>query len=78
MRRRLTAQIAARRKQQVPADLEAMDANFLAMLDAQVGDLEHRIKGAIGQGFVALFVMKSDLPLSQTSSAPANGLGRAE
>ena len=26
-----------------------MDANLLAMLDAQVGDLEQRIKGAIGQ-----------------------------
>lgn len=49
MRKRLSAQIAARRKQQVPADLEGMDANLMAMLDAQVGDLEQRIKGVIGQ-----------------------------
>ncbi len=49
MRKRLSAQIAARRKQQVPADLEGMDASLLAMLDAQVGDLEQRIKSVIGQ-----------------------------
>lgn len=49
MRKRLSAQIAARRKQQVPAALEGMDANLLAMLDAQVSDLEQRIKGVIGQ-----------------------------
>ena len=48
MRKRLSAQIAARRKQPVPADLEGMYANLLAMLDAQVGDLEQRIKGVIG------------------------------
>lgn len=49
MRKRLSAQIAARRKQHIPADLEGMDANLLAMLDAQVGDLELRIKSVIGQ-----------------------------
>ncbi|MEY8831435.1 transposase [Sedimentitalea sp. XS_ASV28] len=33
MRKRLSAQIAARRKQHISADLEDMDANLLAMLD---------------------------------------------
>lgn len=49
MRKRLSAQIAARRKQDIHADLEDMDANLLAMLDAQVGELEQRIKNVIGQ-----------------------------
>ncbi|WP_217645881.1 IS110 family transposase [Paracoccus homiensis] len=49
MRKRLSAQIAARRKQQVPADLKGMDASLMAMLDAQIGDLEQRIKGVIEQ-----------------------------
>ena len=49
MRKRLSAQIAARRKQQVPADLKSMDANLLAILDAQLGDLEQRIKSVIGK-----------------------------
>ena len=49
MRKRLSAQIAARRKQHIPADLEDMDANLLAMLEAQVGHLEQRSKSVIGQ-----------------------------
>ena len=49
MHKRLSAQIAARRKQHIPADLEGIDASLLAMLDAQVGDLERRIKSIIGQ-----------------------------
>ncbi|MFC3311293.1 transposase [Falsigemmobacter intermedius] len=46
MRKRLSAQIAARRKQDIRADLEDMDANLLAMLDAQVGELEQSSSSA--------------------------------
>jgi transposase len=49
MRKRLSAQIAARRKQDIPADVEGMDADLWAMLDAQVGDLERRIDSVIAQ-----------------------------
>lgn len=49
MRKRLLAQIAARRKQDIPADVEAMDADLRAMLDTQVGDLERRIESVIAQ-----------------------------
>lgn len=47
MRKRLAAQIAARRKQHIPADLEGMDGDLMAMLDTQVGDLERRIESVI-------------------------------
>jgi len=49
MRKRLSAQIAARRKQDVPADVESMDADLKAMLDTQIGDLERRIESVIAQ-----------------------------
>ena len=49
MRKRLSAQIAARRKQGISADVEGMDADLHAMLDKQVGDLERRIECVIGQ-----------------------------
>lgn len=49
MRKRLLAQIAARRKQGIPADVEGMDADLRAMLDTQVGDLERRIESVIAQ-----------------------------
>lgn len=49
MRRRLSAQIAARRKQDIPADIEGMDADLGAMLDTQVGDLERRIESVTAQ-----------------------------
>ena len=49
MRKRLLAQIAARRKQSVPADIEGMDDALKTILDAQVGDLERRIESVIAQ-----------------------------
>ncbi|MBB4021214.1 MULTISPECIES: IS110 family RNA-guided transposase [Actibacterium] len=49
MRKRLLAQIAARKKQDVPAGVEGMDEDLKAMLDTQVGDLERRIECAIAQ-----------------------------
>ena len=49
MRKRLSAQIAARRKQGIFADVEGMDADLHAMLDTQVGDLERRIECVIAQ-----------------------------
>jgi transposase len=48
MSRSLTA-IAARRKQDIPADVEGMDADLRAMLDTQVVDLERRIESVIAQ-----------------------------
>lgn len=47
MRKRLTAQISARKKQGIPADIEHLDAELKAMLDAQISDLEQRINHAI-------------------------------
>ena len=49
MRKRLLAQIAARKKQDIPADVEAMDEDLKAMLDTQVSNLERRIERAIAQ-----------------------------
>ena len=49
MRKRLLAQIAARRKQAIPADVESMDDDLRTMLDAQIGDLERRIESVIAQ-----------------------------
>ena len=49
MRKRLSAQIAARRKQDIHADVEGMDADLRAMLDTQISDLERRIDSVIAQ-----------------------------
>lgn len=49
MRKRLLAQIAARRKQDVPAGIEGMDEDLKAMLDTQIGDIERRIESVIAQ-----------------------------
>lgn len=49
MRKRLAAQIAARRKQHVPADLEGMDGDLMTMLDTQIGDIERRIERIIAE-----------------------------
>lgn len=49
MRKRLAAQICARKKQGIPADLEGMDDTLKTMLDTQVGDLERRIESVIAQ-----------------------------
>ena len=49
MRKRLVARIAARRKRDIPADLEGMDADLRALLDTQISDLERRIESVIAQ-----------------------------
>ena len=49
MRKRLSAQIAARRKQDIPAYVESMDADLRAMLNSQIGDLERRIEIVIAR-----------------------------
>ncbi len=49
MRKRFAAQIAARKKQNITADIEDMDDALRAMLDTQIGDLERRIAEAINQ-----------------------------
>ena len=43
------AQIAARRKQAIPADVESMDDDLGTMLDAQIDNLERRIESVIAQ-----------------------------
>lgn len=49
MRKRLLAQIGARTRQGVAADLEAMDEDLRAMLEAQIRELEQRIAGILAQ-----------------------------
>lgn len=49
MRKRLAAQIAARMKQDIPANVEGMDADLRVLLDTQVGEIERRIKSVIAQ-----------------------------
>lgn len=49
MRKRLSAQIAAREKHDVPASVEGMDEDLKALLDTQIGDLERRIETVIAQ-----------------------------
>jgi len=47
MRKRLCGQIRARTKQGIPADLDHIDAELKAVLDAQLVELENRIEIAI-------------------------------
>lgn len=49
MRKRLKAQISARRKQRVSADVETMDDDLQEVLDTQIHDIERRIENAIAQ-----------------------------
>ena len=46
---RLAAQIVARKKQEIPADVEGLDDALKAVLDAQIGDLDQRIERAIAK-----------------------------
>jgi transposase len=49
MRKRLMAQIGARARQGVAADLETMDGELRALLEAQIRQLEQRITGILAQ-----------------------------
>ena len=49
MRKRLKAQISARRKQGVSADVETMDDDLQEVIDTQIHDIERRIENAIAQ-----------------------------
>lgn len=49
MRKRLKAQISARRKQGVSADVEIMDDELKEVLDTQIDDIERRIEDVIAQ-----------------------------
>jgi hypothetical protein len=57
MRKRLLAQIAARRKQDIPADVEGMDADLRTLLDTQVSDLKQRIESKHSPWAVWRFVV---------------------
>lgn len=47
MRKRLAAQMSARRKQGIAANVEDLDDALKAMLDAQISEVEQRIECAI-------------------------------
>ena len=49
MHKRLSAQIAARRTQDILADVAGMDAGLKSILDTQIGDPERRIEGVFAQ-----------------------------
>ena len=49
MRKRLKAQIGARKKQAVSADVEVMDDDLQDVLDAQLDAIERRIENVIAQ-----------------------------
>jgi transposase len=49
MRKRLKAQIGARKKQGVSADVEIMDDDLKDMLDSQTEAIERRIENVIAQ-----------------------------
>lgn len=49
MRKRLMAQIGARTRQDVAAELEGLDEDLRAMLEAQIHELEQRIAGILVQ-----------------------------
>ena len=49
MRKRLKAQIGARRKQGIPAGVETMDDDLKDLLDTQVDDIERRIENVIAR-----------------------------
>lgn len=70
MRKRLSAQIAARKKQGVAADVEDMDGALKAMLDTQIHDLERRIEDAIAQD--ANSAAKAKLLLSVPGIGPVS------
>ena len=48
-RKRLSAQISARRKQGVSAELEDMDSSLKAFLESQISELEQRIESVIAE-----------------------------
>ena len=70
IRKRLAAQIGARKTQNIPADVEGMDDALKTMLDAQVGDLERRIERAIAQEDSS--AAKARLPRSIPGIGPAS------
>lgn len=49
MRKRLKAQIGARKKQGIPAGVESMDDDLKDVLDTQISDIERRIESVIAQ-----------------------------
>ncbi len=49
MRKRLKAQIGARRKQGIPAGVETMDDDLKDLLDTRVDDIERRIENVIAR-----------------------------
>ncbi|TJZ90637.1 hypothetical protein FA743_14685 [Paracoccus gahaiensis] len=49
MRKRLAAQINARKKQSVPADVESLDEDLKTVLKIQIGTLDRRSESVIAQ-----------------------------
>ncbi len=70
MRKRLTAQIGARKKQGVPADVEVMDNNLKEVLDTQIDDIEQRIENVIAR--VKIFAARAALLRSIPGIGPVS------
>lgn len=70
MRKRLKAQIGARKKQAVSADVEVMDDDLQDVLDAQINAIERRIENVIAQ--VESFAAKAKLLRSIPGIGPVS------
>lgn len=70
MRKRLKAQIGARKKQGVSADVETMDDELKEVLDTQIDHIERRIENIIAQ--VEAFTTKAKLLQSIPGIGPVS------
>jgi transposase len=70
MRKRLKAQIGARKKQGVLAGIETMDDDLRNVLDAQISSIEHRIENIIAQA--ATLAAKANLLRSIPGIGPVS------
>jgi transposase len=70
MRKRLTAQISARKKQGIPTDVEALDDDLRAVLNAQIDEVERGIENVIAD--VETFAVKAGLLRSIPGIGPVS------
>jgi transposase len=70
MRKRLTAQISARKKQGLSTDVEALDDDLPAVLNAQIDEIERRIENVIAD--VETFTAKAGLLRSILGIGPVS------
>ncbi len=70
MRKRFIAQTNARKKQEIPADVEGLDDDLKAVLNAQIDEIEQRIKSVIAH--VETFAIKAGLLQSIPGIGPVS------